>query len=128
MSDTMTTKDTFSAIANGFDEIHSSIERLTPMYVQSWMNLQQEYMEAWKKIVCSNIGSQQQYAKKIGMNSNSISFTNQIIQEMTEEITRAMEFQGKWIQTFFEVSRQNINGIRQSVEVYSELNKKLQNR
>ena len=128
MSDTMTTKDTFSAIANGFDEIHSSIERLTPMYVQSWMNLQQEYMEAWKKIVCSNIGSQQQYAKKIGMNSNSISFTNQIIQEMTKEVTRAMEFQGKWIQTFFEVSRQNINGIRQSVEVYSELNKKLQNR
>ena len=124
----MTTKDTFSAIANGFDEIHSSIERLTPMYVQSWMNLQQEYMEAWKKIVCSNIGSQQQYAKKIGMNSNSISFTNQIIQEMTKEVTRAMEFQGKWIQTFFEVSRQNINGIRQSVEVYSELNKKLQNR
>ncbi len=124
----MTAKDTFSAIANGFDEIHSSIERLTPMYVQSWMNLQQEYMEAWKKIVCSNIGSQQQYAKKIGMNSNSISFTNQIIQEMTEEITRAMEFQGKWIQTFFEVSRQNINGIRQSVEVYSELNKKSQNR
>ncbi len=124
----MTNKDMFSAIANGFDEIHSSIERLTPMYVQSWMNLQQEYMEAWKKIVCSNIGSQQQYAKKIGMNSNSISFTSQIIQEMTEEITRAMEFQGKWIQTFFDVSRQNINGIRQSVEVYSELNKKSQNR
>ena len=124
----MTAKDTFSAIANSFDKIHSSIERLTPMYVQSWMNLQQEYMEAWKKIVCSNIGSQQQYAKKIGMNSNSISFTNQIIQEMTEEVTRAMEFQGKWIQTFFDVSRQNINGIRQSVEVYSELNKKSQNR
>ena len=124
MSDNITNKDMFSAIANGFDEIHSNIERLTPMYVQSWMNLQQEYMEAWKKIVCSNIGSQQQYAKKIGMNSNSISFTNQIIQEMTEEITRAMEFQGKWIQTFFDVSRQNINGIRQSVEVYSELNKK----
>ena len=59
------------------------------------------------------------------MNSNSISFTNQIIQEMTKEVTRAMEFQGKWIQTFFDVLRQNINGIRQSVEVYSELNKKL---
>ena len=125
MSDTMTNKDLFSAIAKGFDEVHSSIERLSPMYVQSWMNLQQEYMEVWKKIVCSNIGSQQQYAKKIGMNSNSISLTNQIIQEMTEEITRAMEFQGKWIQSFFDVSRQNIKGIRQSVEVYSEINKKL---
>ena len=45
MSGNITNKAMFSAIANGFDEIHSSIERLTPMYVQSWMNFQQEYLE-----------------------------------------------------------------------------------
>ena len=110
MSENNSHKDMFSAIADGFDEIHFSIEQQIPMYVQSWMNFQHEYMEAWKKIICSNISSQKQYAKNFGMNSTSINLTNQIIQKITKEMTKAIEFQSKIIETFFDVSKQNITG------------------
>lgn len=127
MSEDNTNKDIFSTVEEGFDEVHSRIERLTPTFVQSWLNFQQEYMDAWKKIICSNISSQQKFAEKIGMNSNSINLTNQMIQTMTKNVTSVMELQSKMTQTFFDVSRNHIKGVTQNSEAYSEMNKKIIN-
>lgn len=120
-------KDVFVSIAESFDKIHSGIEQSTPVYTQSLSNLQQEYLAAWKNMMCSNITLQQEYAEKIGLSTESTEITTQIIQKMTEEMLNGFKIQSEFIQTWLDTSKQYIHRINENSTTFTEVNKKFIN-
>ncbi len=120
-------KDVFVSMAESFDKIHSSIEQSTPVYTQSLSNLQQEYLTAWKNMMCSNITLQQEYVKKIGLGTESMEITTQVIQKVTDEMLKGLKIQSKFIQTWLDTSKQNIHRINENSITYTEVNKKFIN-
>ncbi len=120
-------KDIFVSMTESFDEIHNSIEQLTPVYTQSLSNLQQEYLTVWKNMMCSNITLQKEYVKKIGLNTESKEITTQIIQKVTDEMLKGLKIQSKFIQTCLDTSKQNIHRINENSITFTEVNKKFIN-
>jgi len=120
-------KDVFVSMAESFDKIHSSIEQSTPVYTQSLSNLQQEYLTAWKNMMCSNITLQQEYAEKIGLSTESTQITTQIIQKITEGMLKGFKIQSEFIQTWLDTSKHNIHRINENSITFTEVNKKLIN-
>jgi len=120
-------KDVFVSMVESFDKIHSSIEQATPVYIQSLSNLQQEYLAAWKNMMCSSITLQQGYAEKIGLRTESMEKTTQIIQKITEEMVNGFKMQSKFIQTWLDTSKQNIYRINENSTTFTEVNKKFIN-
>ena len=124
---TETNKNVFAVVTQGFDKIHGNIERTNPQYLQSYTNLQQEYLAIWKNFVHSTISAQQQYASKIGINASTPEATTQIIHEMTEGVTRAYDIQSQIIQTAFDASRQNAKTINENATAFAELHQNIFN-
>ena len=120
-------KDVFVSLAEIFDKTHSSVEQSIPVYMQSLSNLQQEYLATWKNMMCSNITLQKEYAKKIGLSAASMQITTQIIQKMTEEMLKGINIQNKFIQTWLDISKQNIHKINKNSTIFTEVNKKFIN-
>ena len=120
-------KDIFVSMAESFDKIHNSIEQSTPVYTQSLSNLQQEYLTAWKNMMCSNITLQQEYVKKIGLGTESMEITTQVIQKVTDEMLKGLKIQSKFIQTWLDTSKQNIHRINENSITFTEVNKKFIN-
>lgn len=127
MNQETTKKNVFASMAESFDKIHSSIEHSTPVYLQSLSNLQQEYLAAWKNMMCSNITLQQEYAEKIGLSTKPMGETTQIIQKMTEEMLKGFKIQSEFIQTWLDTSKQNIYRINENSTTFTEVNKKFIN-
>ncbi len=124
MNQESTEKNIFESMAYGFDQIHNSIEQLTPRYTQSLSNLQQEYLTTWKNMVCSNITLQREYSKKLGLSTESMEIVTQIIQKMTKEVIKGFKVQSNFIQTWLDTSQQNIHAINKNSTTFSEVNKK----
>ena len=127
MSQESDKKDIFVSIGESFDKIHNSIEQSTPVYTQSLSNLQQEYLTAWKNMMCSNITLQKEYVKKIGLNTESKEITTQVIQKVTDEMIKGLKIQSKFIQTWLDTSKQNIHRINENSITFTEVNKKFIN-
>ena len=72
-----TSKDIFDVYKGSFEKIKGHVEKVTPQYLQSFSNLQQEYFGVWTNVINSALAIQQQYADKMGLNTNA-----------TEPITR----------------------------------------
>ena len=117
-------KDVFVSLAEIFDKTHSSVEQSILVYMQSLSNLQQEYLATWKNMMCSNITLQKEYTKKIGLSAASMQITTQIIQKMTEEMLKGINIQNKFIQTWLDISKQNIHKINKNSTIFTEVNKK----
>ena len=122
-----TKNNIFTVMTQSFDEIHNGIEQSTPGYIQSLSNIQQEYLAAWKNMMCSSITLQQEYARKIGLRTESMEKTTQIIQKMTEEMVKGFKIQSKFIQTWLDTSKQNIHRINENSTTFTEVNKKFIN-
>ena len=114
----------FTSVEQGFEKIHSSVQRLTPAYTQSMSNLQQQALTAWKNFVCSGISIQRQYAEKAGMKTETVEVTSQIIQRMAEEAARSFEVQGTMVRAFLDASEQNLKKFNDHTTMYTEWQKR----
>jgi len=124
MNQESTKKDIFVLMTENFYKIHNSIEQSTPVYIQSMSNLQQEFLDTWKNMMCSSITLQQRYAEKMGLNTESMEKTTQIIQKMTEEMAKEFKIQSEFVRTWLDTSKQNIHRINENSTTFTEVNKK----
>jgi len=127
MNQESTKKDIFVSMTENFDKIHNSIEQSTPVYIQSMSNLQQEFLATWKNMMCSSITLQQGYAAKMGLNTESMEKTTQMIQKMTEEMVKGFKIQSEFVRTWLDTSKQNIHRINENSTTFTEVNKKFIN-
>jgi len=57
-------EDIFAVCKENVAKFFTEIEKSTPRYVQSTMNLHQKNIEAWKNVINSTIAMEQEYTKK----------------------------------------------------------------
>jgi len=77
-------KDIFDVYKGSFEKIKGHVEKVTPQYLQSFSNLQQEYFGTWTNFVNSALAIQQQYANKMGINTNTTEPITRVVQDSTD--------------------------------------------
>jgi hypothetical protein len=129
MSKTTTSqvKDVFHLYKESFEKIQGHVEKTTAQYTQSFTNLQQEYLGAWKNFVNAAISVQQQYANKTGINTSTTEAVTKVVQDSTEEIIKAFDVQSKIAQTIMDAARQNVRTVGDNTTAFAELNQNIIN-
>jgi len=120
-------KDIFDVYKGSFEKIKGHVEKVTPQYLQSISNLQQEYFGAWTNFVNSALAIQQQYANKMGINSNTPEPITRVVQDSTDEIIKAFDVQNKIVQTALDATKQNLRTINENATAFTELNHNIVN-
>ena len=120
-------KDIFDVCKGSFEKIKGHVEKVTPQYLQSFTNLQQEYLGAWTNFVNSSLAIQQQYANKMGINTNSTEPITRVVQDSTDEIIKAFDVQNKIVQTALDATKQNLRTINENATAFAELNHNIVN-
>ena len=115
-------KDIFDVYKGSFEKIRGHVEKVTPQYLQSFSSLQQEYFGMWTNFVNSALAIQQQYANKMGINSNTTEPITRVVQDSTDEIIKAFDLQNKIIHTALDATKQNLRTINENATAFTELN------
>lgn len=124
---TETTKDVFAVYAKNFDKIHGNVEKATPQFLQAYTSLQQEFLTTWSNFVHSALAIQQQYATKLGINTNVPETTTAVVGDVADEIVKALDVQTKIVQTALDTTRQNIKTVNENANAFAELNQNMIN-
>ena len=129
MSKTVSTasKDIFDVCKDSFDKVRGHVEKVAPQYLQSFTNLQQEWIGVWANFVNSAVTIQQQYADKLGLNTSASDALVKVVHDSTDEIIKSIDVQNKLAQSSFDVSKQNLRTINENATTYAELNQKIIN-
>ena len=122
-----TSKDIFDVCKVSFEKIKGHVEKVTPQYLQSYSNLQQEYFGVWTNVINSTLAIQQQYADKMGLNTNVTEPINRVVQESTDEIIKAFDVQHKIVHTALDATKQNLRTINENATAFAELNRNIVN-
>ena len=120
-------KDIFDVCKGSFEKIKGHVEKVTPQYLQSFTNLQQEYFGTWTNFVNSTLAIQQQYANKMGINTNTTEPITRVIQDSTDEIIKAFDVQNKIVHTALDATKQNLRTINENATAFAELNRNIVN-
>ena len=120
-------KDIFDVYRVSFEKIKGHVEKVTPQYLQSFTNLQQEYFGVWTNFVNSTFAIQQQYANKMGLSTNTTEPITRVIQDSTDEIIRAFDMQHKIAHTALDATKQNLRTINENATAFAELNHSIVN-
>ena len=122
-----TSKDIFDVCKGSFEKIRGHVEKVTPQYLQSFTNLQQEYFGVCANFVNSALAIQQQYADKMGLNTNATEPITRVVQESTDEIIKAFDVQHKIVHTALDATKQNLRTINENATAFAELNRNIVN-
>ena len=118
-------KEIFAVYKQNVDKFFDDVEKTLPQYLQSIINLQQEYTEAWKNAFNSAISIQQEYATKSGLNTNVPAAYIKLINDGTEEIIKARSVQNKIALASIDVARQNIKSFNDNAKAFTDLNQNM---
>ncbi|MGI0046580.1 MAG: hypothetical protein ACREBB_05260 [Nitrosotalea sp.] len=116
------TKDVYSEFNQNFTKFYNTLEKSNPQYLQSFTNLQQECLGAWKNFIESSLMLQQQYATKSGMNVNTPEVTTKAIREVTDEMTKTFDVLNKISFTILDTTRQNVKTLNENASAFANLN------
>ena len=122
-----TSKDIFDVCKDSFDKIRGHVEKVAPQYLQSFTNLQQEWIGVWANFVDSAVTIQQQYANRLGLNTNATEALVKVVHDSTDEIIKSIDVQNKLAHSALDVSKQNLRTVNENATTYAELNQKIIN-
>ncbi len=118
-------KDIFTECKQNVAKFFSEVEKSTPRYQQSVVNFQQDYVEAWKKVINSAITLEQEYANKAGLNTNVPEATLKTIRDITEQAIKAYETQNKIALGSAEGTIEAFNAFNENTNSFASLNKNI---
>jgi len=118
-------KDLYSQCEQEVDSYFDLVEKSVPTYHQKVANLQQQYLEAWDKVIDSNLELQREYANLSGSGSMMPDAVIRGVHQAYEEFSRAFSVQNQILLQTIEANRKNIETFNQSVQSFGDLNKKI---
>ena len=119
---TQETKEIFAVYKQNVGKYFSEVEKLTPQFLQSITNLQQEYTAAWKNAIESAISLQQEFATKAGLNTNIPAAVVKMINDTTEELIKTRAVQNKVVLAAIDAVQQNVKTFNENVKSFVTLN------
>jgi predicted nucleic-acid-binding protein len=117
--------DIFVVCKENAAKFFNEIEKSSPVYVQSAINLHQKNIEAWKNVINSTIAMEQEYAKKAGLQTPVPQATKNSIREFTEGVIKAYAAQNKIAVDAADATNRAINTLNENTTTFSALNKNM---
>jgi len=117
--------DIFAVCKENAAKFFNEIEKSSPRYVQSAINLHQKNIEAWKNVINSTIAMEQEYAKKAGLQTPVPDATKKSIREFTEGVIKAYASQNEIVSDAADATNRTINALDENAKVFSALNKNM---
>jgi hypothetical protein len=127
MSNTENQKDVFSVYTKSFDKVKSAFERASTQSLQSYTNLNQEFISTWSSFIHTTTAIQQSIANKVGINTALPETTITAVQDATEAFIKTFETNSKVVQTVLDATVQNIKTINQNASAFADLNQNIVN-
>jgi hypothetical protein len=117
--------DIFAVCKENANKFFNEIEKSSPRYVQSAINLHQKNIEAWKNVINSTIAMEQEYAKKAGLKTPVPEATKTSIREFTEGVIKAYAAQNEIVSDAADATNRAINALDENTKSFSALNKNM---
>jgi len=117
--------DIFTACKKNTEKFFNEIDKSSPVYHQIATDVQQSYLDAWKKVINSSIALQQEYATKTGLNINVPEETMEAIQNIAERAITAYQNQNKFAIDSTETSKKIFDVFGENAKIFSSLNKNM---
>ena len=127
MSTNENQKDVFSVYTKSFDKVKSAFERAATQSLQSYTNLNQEFLSTWSSFIHTSTAIQQSIANKVGVNTALPETTITAVQDATEAFVKTFETNSKVVQTVLDATVQNVKTINQNTSAFAELNQNIVN-
>ena len=118
-------EDIFAVCKENANKFFNEIEKSSPRYVQSAINLHQKNIEAWKNVINSTIAMEQEYAKKAGLQTPVPEATKNSIREFTEGVIKAYASQNEIVSDAADATNRAINALDENTKTFSALNKNM---
>ena len=122
-NETSEKNDVFSTVEETAEKQIKSAEKSFPNYQASVTSLQQEYTEAIKNVVESNIALQREFADKTGINTALPEATENAVRKSNEQISKVQDVQSKIVLATIDATRQNIKTFNENAKAFADLNK-----
>jgi len=117
--------DIFAVCKENAAKFFNEIEKSSPRYVQSTINLHQQNIEAWKNVINSTIAMEQEYAKKAGLQTPVPQATKNSIREFTEGVIKAYAAQNEIASEAADATNRAINALNDNTTTFAALNKNM---
>jgi len=117
--------DIFAICKENTAKFFNEIEKSSPRYVQSAINLHQKNIEAWKNVINSTIAMEQEYAKKAGLQTPVPEATKNSIREFTEGVIKAYAAQNEIASDAADATNRSINALNDNTITFAALNKNM---
>jgi len=118
-------EDIFTVCKENTVKFFTEIEKSTPRYVQSTINLHQKNIEAWKNVINSTIAMQQEYAKQTGLKTPVPQETKKSIRDFTEEVIKAYATQNNITVGVADATNRAIVALDENTKAFAALNKNM---
>ena len=122
-NETSEKNDVFSPVEETAEKQIKSAEKSFPNYQASVTSLQQEYTEAIKNVVESNIALQREFADKTGINTALPEATENAVRKSNEQISKVQDVQNKIALATIDAASQNIKTFNENAKAFADLNK-----
>jgi len=114
-------EDIFAVCKENANKFFNEIEKSSPRYVQSAINLHQKNIEAWKNVINSTIAMEQEYAKKAGLQTPVPEATKNSIREFTEGVIKAYASQNEIVYDAADATNRAINALDENTKLFQLL-------
>ena len=117
--------DIFAVCKENSAKFFTEIEKSTPRYMQSAINLHQKNIEAWKNVINSTIAMQQEYAKQAGLKTPVPQETKKSIRDFTEGVIKAYATQNNITVGAADATNRAIVALDENTKAFAALNKNM---
>lgn len=107
------------------DRFFNEVKKTSPKYHQSIVDLQQDYIDAWKTVINSAILLEQEYATQVGFLSNVPESRLQTIRDMIDVSIQAYLQQNKFTLDTAEATKQAFAVFNEHTKSFASLNKEI---
>ena len=118
-------KNNFTVFQQANDKYFADVENCVPRYQQAISELQDEYVQAWKKVTNATISLQKEFAIKSGFNSNLPEAGQNLVENMTEQVIKTRSVRDQIALTTIEVAKKNIKAWNDNANTFADLNRNI---
>jgi len=118
-------KDNFAAFQQSSNKYFADVENSVQRYQQATSDLQDEYIKAWKNVVNANISLQKEFANKTGFNSNLPEATQNVIENITENVIKTRSVRDQIAVATIEATKKNIKTWNDNANTFADLNRNI---
>ena len=125
MSTQTQSSNVYSIYKQNVQKYFENISKITPQYIQSVTQLQDECTKTYEKTINASVSVQQEFAKKTGLITEIPDEVKTTITDINKQVVQANTLNSQFVKTTIDATVQNIKTYSNNVNSFAELNKNI---